>query len=337
MKDSEITTQVPGRVPAAARAPAAAKCAVDARTGAPLKHVVESQQFTVPLLMELFDRSRGMERVVARGGTLDYQHRIMATLFYAPSTRTRFSFEAAMLRLGGSVLSTEQAGIFSSEIKSEQVEDSIRILGGYCDVIVVRHHAPDGARRAAQVSAVPVINAGDGNGGQHPTQALLDLYTIYRERPINGLSVAIIGELDKGRTARSLAYLLAKFDRIKIFFVSPRELQMKTDILDYLEEHGVHVELESDLQRVIGEVDVVYQTRIHPERLQDDRGTLHRYALDSGMVQKMKPDALILHPLPRTAELDRSVDDDPRALYFRQAKNGLFVRMALLTMLLEGT
>ena len=338
MTDPKITTHTLNNVGAAAPDPTtAAQSAVDARTGARLRHVVESQQFTVPLLMELFDRSRGMERVVARGGTLDYQHRIMATLFYAPSTRTRFSFEAAMLRLGGRVLSTEQAGIFSSEIKSEQVEDSIRILGGYCDVIVVRHHAPDGARRAAQVSVVPVINAGDGNGGQHPTQALLDLYTIYRERPINGLSVALVGELDKGRTARSLVYLLAKFDRIKIFFVSPPELQMKPDILDYLEEHGVRFELESDLQRVIGEVDVVYQTRIHPERLRDDRAVLHRYALDSTMVQRMKSDALILHPLPRTAELDRSVDDDPRALYFRQAKNGLFVRMALLTMLLEGS
>ena len=309
---------------------------VDARTGARLKHVVESQQFTVPLLMELFERSRGMERVVARGGTLDYQHCIMATLFYAPSTRTRFSFEAAMLRLGGRVLSTEQAGVFSSEIESEQVEDSIRILSGNCDVIVIRHHAPDGAKRAAQVSAIPVINAGDGGGGQHPTQALLDLYTIYRERPINGLSVAIIGELDKGRTARSLAYLLAKFDRVKIFFVSPREVQMKPDILGYLDEHDVSYELESDLERVIGEVDVVYQTRIHPERLGgENRTALHRYAIDSALVRRMKPDALILHPLPRTAELDRSVDDDPRALYFRQARNGLFVRMALLTMLLE--
>src|SRR5450755_1263316 len=122
-----------------------------------LRHVVESQQFTLPLLMELFDRARLMERVVARGGTLDYQNRIMATLFYAPSTRTRFSFEAAMLRLGGRVLSTEQASAFSSEIKEEQVEDSIRILSGYSDVIVIRHHAADGAKRAAQVSTVPVI------------------------------------------------------------------------------------------------------------------------------------------------------------------------------------
>ena len=312
--------------------------------GTTLKHVVESQQFTVPLLMELFERSRGMEHVVARGGSLDYQNRIMATLFYAPSTRTRLSFEAAMHRLGGRVLSTEQAGAFSSEIEGEQVEDSIRIISGYSDVIVIRHTAEDGARRAAEVSTVPVINAGDGNGGQHPTQALLDLYTIYRQRPLDGLSVAIIGELDKGRTARSLAYLLAKFERVKMFFVSPPQLQMKQDILDYLDEHGVRYELESDIDRVISEVDVVYQTRIRPERVRDLAGRendgrendgLRRYAIDSKVVQRMKPDALILHPLPRTVELDKSVDADPRAMYFRQAMNGLYVRMALLTMLLD--
>ena len=252
-----------------------------------LTHVVESQQFTLPLLMELFDRSRGMERVVARGGSLDYQNRILATLFYSPSTRTRFSFEAAMHRLGGRVLSTEHARAFSSEVEGEQVEDTIRIIGGYSDVIVVRHHEEGGAARAAQVSPVPIINAGDGDGGQHPTQALLDLYTIYRSRPIDGLSVAFIGELDRGRTTRSLAYLLAKFDRVKLFFVSTPELQMKRDIAAAL---------------------------------------LGRWGVD---------DAMILHPLPRTVELDKTVDGDPRAQYFHQAKNGLYVRMALLTMLLE--
>jgi aspartate carbamoyltransferase catalytic subunit len=300
-----------------------------------LRHLIESQQFTVPLLMELFRRSRGMERVVARGGSLDYQNRILATLFYRPSTRTRFCFEAAMHRLGGKILSTEQAGSFSSELETEQVEDSIRIIGSYSDVIVVRHPEEGGARRAANVSPVPVINAGDGNGGQHPTQALLDLYTIYRERPLDGLSVAIVGELDKGRTARSLAYLLAKFDRVKIFFVSPPELQMKADILEYLNEHGVQYELESDINRVIPEVDVVYQTRIRPERMQD-RWKVQHYAINSAALAKLKSDALILHPLPRTVELDKTVDDDPRALYFKQAANGLYVRMALLTMLLEN-
>jgi aspartate carbamoyltransferase catalytic subunit len=302
--------------------------------GSKLAHVIESQQFTLPLLMDLFQRSRGMERIVSRGGTLEYQNKILANLFYQPSTRTRFCFEAAMYRLGGKVLSTEQASAFSSEIAGEQVEDSIRIIANYSDVIVVRHPQSGGAMRAAQVSPVPVINAGDGEGGQHPTQALLDLYTIYRERPLTGLSVAIIGELDRGRTARSLAYLLAKFDRVKIFFVAPPELQMRPDILDYLDEHGVKYELEPDVQRVIGEADVIYQTRIRPERVTEAHSA-RRYAIGTEMLRKIKPDALIMHPLPRTVELDKAVDDDPRALYFRQAANGLYVRMALLTMLLD--
>ena len=302
--------------------------------GSKLSHVIESQQFTLPLLMDLFQRSRGMERIVSRGGTLEYQNKILASLFYQPSTRTRFCFESAMYRLGGKVLSTEQASAFSSEIAGEVVEDSIRIIANYSDVIVVRHPQAGGAQRAAQVSSVPVINAGDGEGGQHPTQALLDLYTIYRERPLTGLSVAIIGELDRGRTARSLAYLLAKFDRVKLFFVAPPELQMRPDILAHLDEHGVKYDLESDVHRIIREADVIYQTRIRPERVNEANGA-RRYAIGTEMLQKIKPDALIMHPLPRTVELDKAVDDDPRALYFRQAASGLYVRMALLTMLLD--
>ncbi len=299
-----------------------------------LTHVVESQQFTVPLLMDLFARARHMEKVVARGGTLDYQHRIMATLFYEPSTRTRFSFEAAMYRLGGRVLATEQARLFSSAVEGERLEDTIRIIGGYADVIVLRHNEVGGAKRAAEISTVPVINAGDGNGGQHPTQALLDLYTIYRERSLEGLTIAITGELDGGRTARSLAYLLSKFERVKIYFVSLPELQMRPDILAHLDEHNIWYALEPDISKVVGEVDVIYQTRIRPERVRDS-GELARYTIDSTVLKAMKPSAMILHPLPRTVELDKTVDDDPRALYFRQATNGLYVRMALLTMLLD--
>jgi aspartate carbamoyltransferase catalytic subunit len=300
-----------------------------------LRHVIESQQFTVPLLRELFARTQQMERVVARGGTLDYQSKIMATLFYQPSTRTRFSFEAAAYRLGARVLSTEQARFFSSEVAGEQLEDTIRIVGGVSDAIVLRHDHEGGARRAAAVSSVPVINAGDGASGQHPTQALLDLYTIHRERRgLEGLSIAIIGELDRGRTARSLAYLLSKFERVRIFFVSPPEVQMQKDILEHLDEHRVWHAQESDLSKVLGEVDVVYQTRIRPERVAD--GAVARYALDAGLLAKMKKDAVILHPLPRTVEIDAAVDADPRARYFDQAKNGLFVRMALLSLVWDG-
>lgn len=300
-----------------------------------LRHIIDAQQFTVPMLMELFDRSRAMERIAARGGTLDYQNKVMASLFYQPSTRTRCSFEAAMFRLGGRVFSTEQATIFSSEVQGEQLEDTIRIISGYTDVIVLRHSEVGGAARAAAVSKAPIINAGDGKGGQHPTQALLDLYTIFRERrTLDGLTIAMIGELDRGRTARSLAQLLCKFDRVKIFFVSPPELQMKDDILECLETRGVWYSLESDMDRVIDAVDVVYLTQIHSGRLADERGK-GKFAIDSAMLQKMKPNAMILHPLPRTVELDKAVDDDPRAFYFQQTMNGLYVRMALLTMVLD--
>lgn len=298
-----------------------------------LDHVLESQQFTVPLLMELFDRTRQMERLVARGGTRDYADKIMASLFYEPSTRTRFSFEAAMCRLGGRVLSTEHARVFSSEFEGEQLEDTIRIISSFSDVIVLRPTEEGGARRAARVSRVPIINAGDGSSGQHPTQALLDLYTIYRERhSLDGLTIAIVGELDGGRTARSLAYLLSKFDRVKIHFVSPPELQMRPDILAHLDEHDVWYSMLHDVDSIAGDVDVIYQTRIRPDRV-SDRAALSRYTIDARLLRKMKPDAMILHPLPRTVEIDKDVDDDPRALYFKQAANGLVVRMALLTLL----
>lgn len=300
-----------------------------------LRHVIESQQFTVPVLMELFDRTRRMEAVVARGGTLDYQHKIMATLFYQPSTRTRICFEAAMHRLGGRICSTEETKAFSSEVEGEQLEDTIRIISGYTDVIVLRHPEKGGAARAASVSKVPVINAGDGSGGQHPTQALLDLYTIFRERrSLDGLTIAMVGELDRGRTVRSLAYLLSKFERVKMFFVSPSEVQMKADILDHLEEHKIWYSQETELDRVIGAVDVLYITQIRPGRMPDQQ-RLKKYFMDASVLQKMKPSAMIMHPLPRTLELDKVVDDDPRAFYFQQATNGLYVRMALLSMVLD--
>ncbi|HYK87278.1 MAG TPA: aspartate carbamoyltransferase [Acidobacteriota bacterium] len=299
-----------------------------------LRHVIDTQQFTVPMLMEMFDRARNMERVVARGGTLDYQHKIMASLFYEPSTRTRLSFEAAMYRLGGRVFSTEQARHFSSEIEGEKLEDTIRIISGYADVIVLRHSEAGGAARAAEVARVPIINAGE-NGGQHPTQALLDLYTIFRERRgLDGLTIAVVGELDRGRTARSLAYLLSKFDRVKLYFVSPPELQMAPDILQHLDERNVWYSIECDINALINSVDVVYLTQIRPGRMANVQ-TRVRYAMSAELLKRMRANAMILHPLPRTIELDKTIDEDPRALYFRQATNGLYVRMAILSMVLD--
>ena len=301
-----------------------------------LQHVIQSQQFSVPNLLELFGRTRQMETIVQRGGTRDYDDKIMASLFYRPSTRTRFSFESAMYRLGGKVLSTESAKSFSSAIEGEQLEDTIRIISNYCDVIVLRHNEEGGAQRAAAVSPVPIINAGDGGGGQHPTQALLDLYTIYNEcNTLDGLSVAMIGALDTGRTVRSLAYLLSKFDRVKLYFLAPPEMQIKKDIIDHLQEHDVSFQLESDPSEILPKVDVVYQTRIDRERLQGKDLDLSQYNINQDMLKRMKSDAIIMHPLPRSVEIDATVDRDPRAAYFRQSQNGLFVRMALLTMLFD--
>ncbi len=287
--------------------------------------------------MELFDRTRQMEKVVARGGTRDYEDKIMATLFYKPSTRTRFSFEASMHRLGGKVITTERANEFSSEIRGEHLEDTIRIISNCSDVIVLRHSEEGAAKRAAQVSSVPVINAGEGAGGQHPTQALLDLYTIYKEcKALNGLSVALIGALDNGRTARSLAYLLSKFERVKLYFIAPPGMQIKPDILSYLDLHRIEYELGESLVKILPQVDVVYRTHIDRERLQRRDIDLSTYNINVDALKKMKSNAIIMHPLPRSVEIDPAVDNDPRAVYFSQSRNGLFVRMALLTLLFEN-
>jgi aspartate carbamoyltransferase catalytic subunit len=280
-----------------------------------------------------------MEQVVARGGITDYQSRIMGTLFYEPSTRTRFSFETAMHRLGGHVISTENAGEFSSAAKGETLEDTIRMLNGYADVIVIRHKEVGSAKRAAAASRVPVINAGDG-AGQHPTQALLDLYTIRKEiGAIDGLRIAMVGDLAQGRTVRSLTYLLSKFKNVTIYFVAPPLLKMKEDILEHLREHSVPYIEETDLDKVLPEVDVVYQTRIQKERFGDRIADYEKcrgiYIIDQESLRLMKPKSIIMHPLPRLEEIAMEVDQDSRAAYFRQAQNGLYVRMALLTMVLK--
>lgn len=304
-----------------------------------LHHVIEAQQFDLPSLAHLFEVTEKMEKVVGRGGNTDFHNRVMATLFYEPSTRTRFSFETAMHRLGGRVISTENAAEFSSVSKGETLEDTIRIMNGYADVIVMRHHEVGSARRAAEVSRVPVINAGDG-AGQHPTQALLDLYTLRKELGrIDGLSVAMVGDLAQGRTARSLAYLLSKFRNIRLFFVAPPLLKMKEDILEHLREKKVWFREETSLEKVLPEVDVVYQTRIQRERFGDRLADYEKcrgvYVISLETLRLMKPRAIVMHPLPRLDEITMDVDQDPRAAYFRQAQNGLYVRMALLSMLLS--
>ena len=303
-----------------------------------LFHVLEAQQFSREVMNEIFDVTREMEHVVSRYGSNILNRRIMATLFYEPSTRTRLSFEAAMYRLGGEVITTESAREFSSAAKGETLEDTIRIVEGYSDVIVLRHYESGSARRAADAASVPIINAGDGPG-QHPTQALLDVYTIQKEiGRLDGIHVALVGDLANGRTARSLAYLLTKYEDVKLYFVAPAIVRMRDDIKGYLTEHGVVFEEEDDLMRVMSKVDVVYQTRIQRERfgdrIEDYERARGKYVIDVETMSALSDDAIVMHPLPRVDEIDPAVDTDPRAAYFRQAHNGVFIRMALLQMVL---
>lgn len=299
-----------------------------------LHHVVAAQDFNRGMLEELFSQARAMEDVTVHGGSKLLDGLIMASLFYEESTRTRFSFETAMLRLGGSVIATENARQFSSVSKGETLEDTIRILNGYADVIVLRHYESGSARRAADISRVPVINAGDGTG-QHPTQALLDLYTIQKELGhIDNLSVAVVGDLANGRTVRSLCYLLAKYRNVRIVMVAPDVARMGDDIKEYLCRHDVPFREESDLRAIAPEIDVLYQTRIQKERFGDRTADYLQargvYIVDRDLLSRMKPEAIVMHPLPRVDEITTEVDADPRAAYFRQAQNGLYIRMALL-------
>ena len=310
-------------------------------TAFPLQHVIESQQFDRELLEVVFRTADRMktdldgERRLAKA----LEGRIMASLFYEPSTRTRFSFESAMLRLGGSVITTENAREFSSAAKGESLSDSTRIMNGYADVIVMRHSEAGSAARAAEISTIPVINAGDG-AGQHPTQALLDMYTIMDAFPgKNSLRIAMVGDLRYGRTVRSLSYLLTRYENVQIIFVSPPVCKMEADIKAYLEKNQVPWREETDLATVVPEVDCIYMTRIQKERFHDPddyREAAGKYILTPDRVQRMRPDAIIMHPLPRVDEIPKEVDADPRARYFQQARNGLYIRMALLYLLLNG-
>lgn len=305
-----------------------------------LQHVVESQQFDRDLLELVFRTADEMkqdllgERRLAK--SLD--GKIMASLFYEPSTRTRFSFESAMRRLGGSVLTTENAREFSSASKGESLSDSTRIMNGYADLIVMRHNEAGSAVRAAEISSVPIINAGDG-AGQHPTQALLDIYTIKDAFPeMRDLKVALVGDLRYGRTARSLSYLLSKYERMEIIFVAPSVCKMENDIKVYLDTHKVPWREEDDLAKVVSEVDCVYMTRVQKERFhapEDYLEAADKYILSLDMVREMKPEAIIMHPLPRVNEIPEEIDRTPQARYFEQAVNGLYIRMALLYLLLK--
>ena len=305
-----------------------------------LNHVVESQQFDRDLLDLVFQTADKMKADLSGNRELAtfLNGKIMASLFYEPSTRTRFSFESAMRRLGGSVITTENAREFSSAAKGESLADSTRIMNGYADVIVMRHNEAGSAARAAEISEIPIINAGDG-AGQHPTQALLDVYTIADTFPqMSNLKVAMVGDLRYGRTVRSLSYLLSKYNEIEIVFVSPSVCRMEQDIKTYLDKYNVAWQEESDLAAVAREVDCVYMTRIQKERFHsadDYQEAASKYILTQEIVQRMKKEAIIMHPLPRVDEIPAEIDSFPQARYFEQAQNGLYIRMALLYLLLQ--
>lgn len=301
-----------------------------------IHHIIKAQQFDRQLLDDIFAVAAEMEKVAVKGSDI-LRRKVMATLFYEPSTRTRLSFESAMRKLGGEVITTESAREFSSAAKGETLEDTLRVVEGYADVIVLRHFESGAAERAAAVSHIPIINAGDGPG-QHPTQALLDIYTIKKELGrLDGISIAMVGDLANGRTVRSLSYLLTKYDGVKIYFVAPEVVRMRDDIKEYLAEHKTFFTEEDVLKEVVSKVDVIYQTRIQKERFGERPGDYEKakgkYVIDKGILEIMKKDAIIMHPLPRLDEIKSEVDSDPRAAYFRQAQNGLYIRMALLKMI----
>ena len=305
-----------------------------ARTQVPLRHLTSANDLDRPLIVQLLEHAAAFERDGSDRAPL--RGRLLATLFYEPSTRTRFSFEAAMYRLGGQVLSAANAAGASSAAKGESLEDTIQVIAGYADAIVLRHPEVGAVERVARGAKVPVLSAGDG-AGQHPTQALLDLYTIKKELGrLDHLRVGLAGDLRYGRTARSLAILLSRFPGNELVMISPAELRMGTDIMDQLKDQRV-VETD-DFEAAIADLDVLYQTRIQAERFASpDEYERHRgvYVVNLDMMHRLPEGAILMHPLPRLGEIDPLVDADPRAAYFRQAGSGLWIRMAVLDWAME--
>lgn len=305
-----------------------------------LQHVISTRQFDDPeFLLGLFESANRMERDdVFRALTGPLRGRILATLFFEPSTRTRFSFEAAMQKLGGGVLSAEDARDNSSTTKGETITDTVRVVSGYADVIAIRHYETGTAEAAARISPVPIINAGDG-AGEHPTQALADIFTIKKELGwLSGLRVAMVGDLLYGRTIHSLLPLLCLYSGVTVDLISPPQLRLPLQYREYLAKKGIPYQEGEQLEGVIEQADVAYITRVQRERFAsqaDYDAVKDVYVINAELADRMKPQAIIMHALPRVNEIAPDVDDNARAAYFRQAKNGLYIRMALLKYLLS--
>ena len=304
-----------------------------------MKNIVSVKQFlNKPLLEKLFARTTQLIEMPLASYPKPLSNLTVASVFFEPSTRTRLSFETAIQNLGGHLITVENATEFSSTKKGETLEDTIMTLNAYADCIVMRHPEVGAAKRAADVSRVPIINAGDG-AGDHPTQALLDLYTIRRALgDVDGLKIGMVGDLLNGRTVHSLTQLLAIY-KVEVYMIAPPSLQMPQKYLNLLKKNGCKVSLHDNWNSVIGKVDVLYMTRVQKERfkfIEDYQAVKDSFILEPKDVMKMKKEAIILHPLPRVNEINPAVDHDPRARYFMQVKNGLYVRMALLEMLFSA-
>jgi aspartate carbamoyltransferase catalytic subunit len=299
------------------------------------KDVIRIQDFSIEEVNFVMETAARFETVLEKNGRLtNMAGKVLATLFYEPSTRTRLSFETAMLRLGGQVVSVAEAKTSSSAAKGETLFDTGKMIAGYSDVSVIRHPVLGSAAELASGSSAPVINGGDG-AGQHPTQALLDLYTILKEKgKVKGLTVALAGDLKNGRTVHSLSALLSRFG-VRFFFVAPDALKMPAEISDNLKKQKVEIVETPDLAKALAESDVVYMTRIQKERFEDpaeyDR-LKGSYELNLSMVNQAKKGLTIMHPLPRVTEIATDLDEYEGAAYFRQAANGVPVRMALLAL-----
>jgi aspartate carbamoyltransferase catalytic subunit len=293
-------------------------------------------QFTRNDISTVFDVAQAMRTLVSLVGTVDLlKGKLLANLFYEPSTRTQSSFTAAMERLGGSVIPISEVR-YSSVSKGESLPDTVRTLECYADVIVLRHPEKGSAEIAAAVAKKPIINAGDGIG-EHPTQALLDLFTILQEvGRIDGIRVTLVGDLKYGRTVHSLAKLLTLYD-VHVNYVSPPELNMPDALVSELAGRGLSQRSLTDLGAVLPESDVVYVTRIQQERFTDAalyQSLKGAYVITPDTMNAMKPRMALMHPFPRVGEIDVAVDDDPRAAYFRQMEYGMYVRMALLALVM---
>ena len=302
------------------------------------KDIISVKQFGRNDLEYVFGVAHEMRGMVERVGTFDLlKGKILANLFYEPSTRTSSSFTAAMERLGGSVIPINEVR-YSSVSKGESLPDTIRTLECYADVIVLRHPETGSAAIAAKAARKPVINAGDGVG-EHPTQALLDTFTIFEELgvgQIDGMTVTMLGDLKYGRTVHSLARLLSLF-KVKINYVSPEILRMPREVMDEVGEKSIPQAEFSSLTDALPETDVLYVTRVQKERFEDPaeyEKVKGAYVIDPDIMKAAKQDMIVMHPLPRVGEISVDFDDDPRAAYFRQMEYGLYVRMALLAMVL---